>query len=203
ETIDTSKRLEAKPIHGCHWPLRSRKKIASDTPAASSVTTKPATCIGSCIRVESRLYVGEMSSSAIATSRTRATTYSPSMPAAASAGSGADHTGVVGAPLLMELDQRRGARGVEASSPPASPLTGHSVCAAGRMRGHHHPTAVSTDPRPREAETTAPRHAVATQGQRVPERIASEQGGILCAERDGKHGQRPGPEGTPNQHAEN
>jgi hypothetical protein len=91
-TIDTSNELDANPTHGRHSPIRNSHQMPNEAIVANSVTMKPATCIPSRGSVR-MLYVGAIIRSAIATARTRATTYSPSMPAAASDGSGRDQIG--------------------------------------------------------------------------------------------------------------
>ena len=85
--IETSNALDAKLTHGCQNPLRRTHQMPTDTVAAATVTRKPVTFIWS-RGLLIRLHVGASSSRPIATTRTRATTNSPSIPAAASAGSG-------------------------------------------------------------------------------------------------------------------
>src|SRR5690606_19506481 len=46
-TMETSKALDTKPIHGRHRPRRSIHQIATDASPVASVTEKPVTCIGS------------------------------------------------------------------------------------------------------------------------------------------------------------
>src|SRR5262249_38182353 len=89
-TSETSSVLDAKPSHGRQKPRRSASQIANAASAAPNVTQKPQTKTGICGYWIS-LYVGVMSSSSTAKMRTRATSHSPSTPAAASAGSGLYH----------------------------------------------------------------------------------------------------------------
>ena len=86
-TSDTSSVLEAKPSHGRQKFRRSASQMPSAASAAPNVTQKPHTKTGICGYWIS-LYVGVISSSVTANRRTRATSHSPSTPAAASAGSG-------------------------------------------------------------------------------------------------------------------
>src|SRR5690606_42000754 len=101
-TIEMSNALDANPIHGRHRPWRSAQRMPQLTRAAASVTLNPATCTGSC-EACIRFQVGAISSSAMANARTRATTSSPSIQAAASAASGRDQSGGGQAPAVYEV----------------------------------------------------------------------------------------------------
>ena len=86
-TSDTSSVLDAKPSHGRQKRRRNASQMPSAASAALNVTQKPHTNTGIC-GYRMSLYVGVISSSVTANRRTRATSHSPSTPAAASAGSG-------------------------------------------------------------------------------------------------------------------
>ncbi len=86
-TMETSNALEAKPIQGRQRPRRTNRRIPTAASAAARVTANPVTCTGSS-GWWVMFQVGARRRSPMASTRTRATTSSPSMPAVASAGSG-------------------------------------------------------------------------------------------------------------------